>query len=105
MYDGDLLPALKSELLIASEDGYLLRVRPPDAGQSVPLMSERLLQDRVGPILLVAVGPDGRVYFSTPDSLGAVRPLPPAGVHGVTSGAPLPDVRRNSKEDSLCHEG
>ena len=74
LYDGDLLPALKSELLIASEDGYLLRVRPPDAGQSVPLMSERLLQDRVGPILLVAVGPDGRVYFSTPDSLGAVRP-------------------------------
>jgi glucose/arabinose dehydrogenase len=59
------IPAVRNNLLIASESGrHLLRVRFDARGTGV-LGTERLLQDVVGPIRVVAVAPDGELYIAT----------------------------------------
>jgi glucose/arabinose dehydrogenase len=72
---GTLIPALAGNLLIASSEGrHLLRVRfdPLDPARVAAI--EPLLQDLVGPVVAVASGPDGAIYFATPRSVGRLAP-------------------------------
>ncbi len=72
---GTLIPALAGNLLIASSEGrHLLRVRFDPLNPSRVAATEPLLQDLVGPIVAVASGPDGAVYFATPRSVGRLGP-------------------------------
>jgi glucose/arabinose dehydrogenase len=74
-YRGRLVPALRDNLLIATDAGrHILRIRfDPQAPAKVVAM-ERLLTDRVGNVRVVAVGSDGAIYFCTPDALGRLAP-------------------------------
>ena len=69
-YAGSVLPGFENTLLIASSSGrHIERIRfsnEPD----VIADSQTLLQDVVGPIQVVAIAPDGSVYFCTHDTLG-----------------------------------
>ncbi|MBW8869044.1 MAG: PQQ-dependent sugar dehydrogenase, partial [Acidobacteria bacterium] len=48
----------------------LLRLRFAEDDPSRVVDSERLLEDRVGPIRVLAAGPDGALYFCTDTALG-----------------------------------
>ncbi len=69
-YTADTLADLRNNALIASGDGYLLRLRFADDDPSRVIDSERLLEDRVGPIRVLAAAPDGALYFCTDTALG-----------------------------------
>jgi glucose/arabinose dehydrogenase len=72
---GTLIPALAGNLLVASSEGrHLLRVRFDPLNPSRVAATEPLLQDLVGPIVAVASGPDGALYFATPRSVGRLVP-------------------------------
>jgi glucose/arabinose dehydrogenase len=69
-YTAEGMTELHNNALIASADGYVLRVRFADDDPSRVVDSERLLEDRVGSIRVLAAGPDGAIYFCTDTSLG-----------------------------------
>ncbi len=74
-YSSELLPGLRRDLLIASSAGrHLLRLRFADGDSTRISNAERLLQDQVGAIRVVTIGPDGAIYFCTDDSLGRLVP-------------------------------
>jgi glucose/arabinose dehydrogenase len=84
-YRGALFPAFAGSLLVASEDGrHLLRIalgdRSPmeasggDGFTAVPVSTERLLHERVGGLGVVAVGPEGAIYFGTASAVGRLTP-------------------------------
>jgi len=101
-YRGGLFPAFAGSLLVASEDGrHLLRISlearpsngsrasssrasqgdssPMDASgragiNSVPGTTELLLENRVGGLRVVAVGPEGAIYFGTESAIGRLTP-------------------------------
>ena len=64
-YRGDRLPLFQHSLLLASAEGqHLLRIRlDPDAATKV-LGVDRLLQNRIGAVRAVAMGPDGAIYVA-----------------------------------------
>jgi len=64
-YRGDLLPAFKHSLLVASAEGqHLLRIRLDPGDATKVLGVDRLLQNRAGAIGAVAIGPDGAIYVA-----------------------------------------
>jgi glucose/arabinose dehydrogenase len=70
-YSGKVLPGFENTLLLASPTGrHIERIRL--AGDRLDSIgaSETLLQDAVGPIQVVIVGPDGAIYFCTGQALG-----------------------------------
>jgi len=69
-YTGDDIPEMRDEALIVSAESYLLRIRFADADPAQVDRVERLLQNRVGPMRVVTVGPDGAIYFLTDTALG-----------------------------------
>jgi glucose/arabinose dehydrogenase len=69
-YASDAIPALRNEALIASTEGYILRLRFAEDDATRVVRSERLLEQRVGPVRVVTVGPDGAIYFCTDTALG-----------------------------------
>jgi glucose/arabinose dehydrogenase len=70
-YSSDVVPALKHDAFIASPTGrHLLRLRFADRDPTRISSAEPLLQDRVGAIRVVTIGPDGAIYFCTDDALG-----------------------------------
>jgi len=74
-YSSDLLHELRNDVLIASAAGrHLLRLRFSDADPARISNRESLLQDQVGAIRVVTIGPDGAIYFCTDDSLGRLVP-------------------------------
>lgn len=74
-YDADLIPAFRGDLLISADEGrHILRLRFDREAPTKIIGSERLLQDRVGPIRVVATGPRGEVYFATADAVGRIVP-------------------------------
>ncbi|HVL66191.1 MAG TPA: PQQ-dependent sugar dehydrogenase [Vicinamibacterales bacterium] len=69
-YGSTALPHFEGDLFIAARAaGYLLRVRfdPEDPTRAVS--SERLLENRLGPVHAVAVGPDGALYVCAGERL------------------------------------
>lgn len=74
-YENDALPAMRNDALIASPWGrHILRLRFAAGDPTRISSSELLLQDRVGAIRVVTIGPDGGIYFLTNDSLGRLVP-------------------------------
>ena len=67
------LTGFDNDLLIASAEGrHLLRVRFDAAAGTRAVATERLLQDVVGAVRVVAVGPDGAVYIATDDAVAQI---------------------------------
>ncbi len=74
-YSSDLLPELRNNALVASPAGrHLLRLRFANADPTRVASAEPLLQDHVGAIRVVTIGPGGAIYFCTADSLGRLVP-------------------------------
>jgi glucose/arabinose dehydrogenase len=74
-YRGAAIPALKGTLLVASSKSeYLLRVRFDPDNRNRIVATDKLLQDRVGTIRVVTMGPDGAVYFATGNAIGRLTP-------------------------------
>jgi len=70
-YGSDVLPALRNDAFVASAPArHLLRLVFADQGPTRIERAEPLLQDRVGAIRVVTIGPDGAIYFCTDDALG-----------------------------------
>jgi glucose/arabinose dehydrogenase len=66
VYPDNGIAALSGNLLIASDEGrHLLRIRIGQGQPSRIAATERLLQDRIGGVRTVAVGPDGAIYVGT----------------------------------------
>jgi glucose/arabinose dehydrogenase len=75
-YRGAALPALSGDLLLAADEGgYILRLQFDRRDASRIVASERLFEDRVGPVRALGISLRGEIYFCTPDALG--RLLPP----------------------------
>lgn len=73
VYQGGLFPEFGGNVLVASDSARaILRLRVDDAGQLRGVRPERLLQDRAGGIRLIAIAPDGSIYFCTKESVGRV---------------------------------
>jgi len=74
-YRGDRLKAFAHSLLVASAEGrHLLRVRLDPANPTKVLGTDRLLQDRLGPVRAVAVSPDGAVYLASDSAIHRLVP-------------------------------
>lgn len=69
-YTSNAIPVLRNDALIASTEGYILRLRFAEDDATRVLRSERLLEQRVGPVRVVTIGPDGAIYFCTDTALG-----------------------------------
>ena len=69
-YTSDAIGGLRNEALIASARGHILRLRFAADDPTRMERAGRLLENRVGPIRIVLVGPDGAIYFCTNDALG-----------------------------------
>ena len=70
---GASLPGLQNDLLIASAEGrHLLRVRFDRSSVTKVIATERLLQDVVGSVRVVAVGPDAGLYIATDDAVAQI---------------------------------
>jgi glucose/arabinose dehydrogenase len=74
-YRERLFPAFVGSLFVASDEGRsLLRVQLDPPASTQPVIVERLLQNRVGGLRVVSVGPDGAIYFATATALGRLVP-------------------------------
>jgi glucose/arabinose dehydrogenase len=75
-YRGGLIPSFRDNLLVASrnEGAGLLRIRidPDDATRMVSV--ERLLENQLGAVRALTVGPDGAIYLGTADALLRLSP-------------------------------
>ena len=72
---GASVPALAGNLFIASGTGQqLLRIRFDPLDPSRVAATEPLLQDVAGPLVAIAAGPDGAIYFTTADSVWRIVP-------------------------------
>jgi glucose/arabinose dehydrogenase len=69
-YTSDAIAGLRNEALLASTNGHILRLRFGDDDPTRMERAGRLLENQVGPIRVVTIGPDGAVYFCTNDALG-----------------------------------
>ena len=69
-YASDVLPDMRGDAFLASAAGYIVRLRFADDDATRVARSERLLEQRVGPVRVVVVGPDGAIYFCTDTALG-----------------------------------
>jgi len=70
---GTSLPGLQNDLLIASAEGrHLLRVRFDRSSATRVASTERLLQDVVGSVRVVAVAPDAGLYVATDDAVAQI---------------------------------
>ena len=72
---GASVPALAGNLFIASGTGQqLLRIRFDPLDPSRVAATEPLLQDVAGPLVAIAAGSDGAIYFATADSVWRIVP-------------------------------
>ena len=76
-YDGDQFPGWRGNLLVGAL-AYRLLARLELDGERV-VREERLLENRLGRIRDVRVGPDGYVYLLSDETSGVIARLEPAG--------------------------
>jgi glucose/arabinose dehydrogenase len=75
VYPNSGIAALRGNLLIASDKGrHLLRVRVDPLQPSHIVGTEPLLQDQIGGVQSVAVGPDGAIYVGTARTIWRLSP-------------------------------
>jgi glucose/arabinose dehydrogenase len=75
-YTADAIPEFRNNALIASANGYILRLRFAEDDATRVLDSEKLLENQVGPIRVLVAGPEGTIYFCTNTALGKLMPSP-----------------------------
>ncbi len=76
-YKTETIGEFSGDLFIAGRDaGYILRVRFDRDDRSQPVVTERLLEGRVGSVRALAIGPDGAIYFCTDTALVRLRIAP-----------------------------
>lgn len=69
-YRAETIREFAGDLLIAGrEGGYILRVRFENGDRAQPTSTERLLEERVGPVRALTIGADGAIYFCTKTAL------------------------------------
>ena len=74
-YEEDARVRREAETLVAAGwEVDVFGLRRPDDARPRQMTVERLLENRVGPIRLVAVASDGAIYFVTPDAVGRLVP-------------------------------
>jgi len=74
-YRGALIPAFRDNLLVAADEGrHILRVGFDPKDRTRIVATERLLDNRVGGVRVVAVASDGTIYFCTADTLARLVP-------------------------------
>jgi glucose/arabinose dehydrogenase len=74
-YRGDRISAFRGNLLVANEARrHLLRIRLDERNPRHIESIEPLLDERVGAVRVVAVGPDGAIYFCTTGALARLVP-------------------------------
>lgn len=74
-YRGNLTPIFKGNLFIAAEMGrQLIRLRFDSEHPSKIVSVERMLQDEIGAVRVVAEGPDGALYVATESVLYRLAP-------------------------------
>ena len=71
-YTAERVPEFRDNAFVASTEGYILRLRFEQANVTRVMDSEKLLENRVGPIRVVTAGPDGAIYFCTENALGSL---------------------------------
>ncbi len=70
-YRGDSASPFRNSLFVASDEGrHLLRVQLDSARPTQVVATERLLQDAVGGVRVVSVGPDTSLYLATSTAVG-----------------------------------
>lgn len=69
-YNSDAIAVMRGDALLASPDASILRVHFDSADPLKIVRVDTLLENRVGPVRVVSVAPDGAIYFCTQDSLG-----------------------------------
>jgi glucose/arabinose dehydrogenase len=69
-YTADTVAEFRNNALIASTNGYILRLRFAEDEATRVLDSEKLLENQVGPIRVVVTGADGAIYFCTDTAVG-----------------------------------
>jgi aldose sugar dehydrogenase len=75
VHSGEGIPRFEGDLFIAArEGGYLLRVRFEQDDRRRVVTTERLLEDRVGPVHAVAMAADGSLYVATASELWRLVP-------------------------------
>jgi glucose/arabinose dehydrogenase len=74
-YRGMLMPVFRDNLFIAAEAGrHLIRLQfDPDSPERI-VSTEQLLQDQIGSIRLIAVGPDEALYLANDSALFRLAP-------------------------------
>lgn len=70
IYTSDVIAPLRNEALLASPDGFIIRLHFGDEDPTRIAHAGRLLENLVGPIHVVTPAPDGTIYFCTEDALG-----------------------------------
>jgi glucose/arabinose dehydrogenase len=74
-YDGDLMPMFRGDLFIGADAGHQLMRLHFDRDNPTRITSvERLLKEEIGPVRVVANGPDGALYIANDTTLYRLRP-------------------------------
>jgi glucose/arabinose dehydrogenase len=74
-YDGGLVAAFRGNLFVAAEaERHLIRVRFDPANPERIVSTELLLQNQIGPVRVVAMGPDGGLYICNDTTLFRLAP-------------------------------
>lgn len=73
-YRSDALQGMRGDALLGSAEGYIIRLRFANDDPTRVEWSERLFDRGAGPIRVVAVSPDGAIYFCTSTALGRLTP-------------------------------
>jgi len=75
-YRSSFVRALRGDLLMTAQEGrYILRLHFDRSDPTQIAASERLLENRVGSVRAIGIGPRGEIYFCTPDALGRLVPV------------------------------
>jgi glucose/arabinose dehydrogenase len=74
-YRSDAVPSLRGDALLASAEGYIARLRiDPDDPSRIDWV-EKMFDRPAGPVRVVAVSPDGAIYFCTDSVLARLVPV------------------------------
>ena len=74
-YRGQLVPIFQGNLFIAGETSQeLIRLRFDPQNPSKVVSVEKMLKDQIGPVRVVAEGPDGALYVATDTTLYRLAP-------------------------------
>ena len=76
-YRGRLIPAFHDNLLLSADEGrQIFRIRFDDLDPTRIVTTEPILADQVAGVRVIAVSPEGTIYFCTAHAVIRLRPVP-----------------------------